>query len=181
LGIRLIVKPSSKAIKHYILIPLLLVSSLGLCQEVSSKFEKKNSAQLELAGHGLAYSFNYERVILNGNKFKTTAQIGAAYYPPETDLIEVWVPIIINEIRSFGNNHAEIGVGYIFNNETTLIYDNAGNPQELIGGFITGRVGYRYQKLDGDFLFRIAFTPFIEKSNTYYIYPSGGVTFGYSF
>lgn len=67
-------------------------------------FQHKNSFQAELFGHGLFYSLNYERVIVNGPRFKTTGQAGASYYPPQAGIITVWMPVMINELLSFGRH-----------------------------------------------------------------------------
>jgi hypothetical protein len=46
--------------------------------------------------------------------------------------------------------------------------------------FLTGRVGYRYQKPNGRFIFRIGFTPLYELDGNE-LHPSGGLSFGSSF
>jgi len=46
--------------------------------------------------------------------------------------------------------------------------------------FLTGRVGYRYQKPNGRFIFRIGFTPLYELDGNE-LHPSGGLSFGYGF
>ncbi len=47
------------------------------------------------------------------------------------------------------------------------------------GVIVAGIVGYRYQPLNGGFLFRVTFTPFIA-SNGYGL-PWGGISFGWNF
>jgi hypothetical protein len=136
-------------------------------------FVKKNSVQAELLGNGFyLFSVNYERIILNGSRFKTAGQIGIGGFFSG----EINIPIVINEIISFNDNHLEIGLGYI-------AIPNAGNSIVL-----TGRLGYRYQKPDSHFVFRLGFTPIIgmEKNGTStdlvrVLYYWGGITFGYCF
>jgi len=79
----------------------------------SNKFLYKNAAEFDLFGHGLFYSFNYERLIINGDRFKTLAQVGAAYYPEATDVIRFWFPLTINQLYSINQHHIELGIGQI--------------------------------------------------------------------
>lgn len=142
-------------------------------------FSYKNSVQTELFGHGLIYSINFERIILNRPIFNTSGQAGFSYYPAGTGLIRLWLPVLFNEIVSFNNNHhAECGLGYVF--------------REDVGewdGLLTCRLGYRYQNPTERLVIRLAFTPFFEikrgngnedsKNTTWY--PSGGISVGYCF
>ena len=82
------------------------------CQKTyydSSKtnFIYKNSLQFELGGYGGIYSVAYERIIFNKVNYKTTTQIVFSYYPPKTDLIAIFIPIVFNELVSFNKHHLE--------------------------------------------------------------------------
>ena len=129
-----------------ILISLLFIAVFhaAFCQdEESNTFQKKNSAQLDLGGHGLFYSVNYERILINGNRFKTASQLGMSYYPPSTGIIDLWMPLGINEIYSFGKHHIEAGLGYIVTREA--LRDPENNPSEWYwNGFMSGRIGYSF-------------------------------------
>jgi hypothetical protein len=144
------------------------------------KFENANSIQLELLGHGLGYSLNYEYLFLNDYKLKTTLQAGIAYYLPNTGFIGLWVPVSVNEVISFYKHHLELGIGLIFNKDR-IEYDKWNNK---FGSF---RIGYRYQKADSNYLFRFGFTPFIEyekfpNGQTFIdFHPWAGIAYGYSF
>jgi hypothetical protein len=147
------------------------------CQEkvnLPFEFQRKNSIQLELFGHGLFYSVNYERILINGENYKTTAQAGFAWYPPATDLREFWVPVSLNELVSFNQHHIEFGLGTVFTNEE--MQRLTGENTRDWSTFLTGRVGYRYQKPNGRFIFRIGFTPLYELDGKEF-HPSGGVGF----
>ncbi len=153
--------------------------SYGQKDSLKTKFIYKNSAQVELGGHGLVYSLNYERILVNGQRFKTTGQVGFAYYPAsnESDPCKYCVrnsriPIVINEIFSFSKHHIELGVGYVFIRMPPGAY-SVGS-----GGYFTGRLGYRYQKPNGHLIIRIGFTPIFRNYN---FYPIGGLAIGYSF
>jgi hypothetical protein len=156
------------------------LSSFGQKEPIPSQnFSNKNSIQFELFGHGLLYSFNYERIILNGQKFKTTVQAGIAYYPPKADIRDIWIPVLINELYSFDKHHIEIGFGYVFINEAIRDIDDDVISRDW-NALMTGRIGYRYQKPDGRFIFRVGFTPIYEYEYNEF-HPSGGLTVGYSF
>lgn len=142
-------------------------------------FGNKNSVQFELGGHGLFYSFNYERVVLNGHRFKTTVQAGASYYPPQTDVIPVWIPLMANELFSFGNHHIEAGLGYVFTWE--YIEKEFREAYSPWGGFFAGRIGYRYQKPSGRLVLRAGFTPLLEHRDWLDFHPLGGLAVGYCF
>lgn len=169
--------------KHILTITLAFLPVIVFSQNIEQDeftFDHKNSVQIELFGHGLFYSLNYERIILNKSRFKTAAQVGMSYYPPKTGLIELWIPVAVNEILSFDKHHFEMGLGYVFTNESETVMVN-GELKERIGGFITGRIGYRYQKPQGRILLRAGFTPFLEYQSTSEFHPSGGLAIGYNF
>jgi hypothetical protein len=108
---------------------------------------------------------------LNGNRFKTAGQIGFGGLGNELNL-----PIVINEIFSLNENHIETGLGFVIDLSVNNSYA------------LTGRVGYRYQKPDSHFVFRIGCTPIIEFEKngsstnvTRRLYYWGGLAIGYCF
>jgi len=150
----------------------------------SDGFSYKNSIQIDLLGHGCFYSINYERLLINGEKIKTLGQVGVAYYPESTGVIPLWIPISINELISFNSNHIEIGLGQILINDRM---PDGVNDYKLFGSF---KIGYRYQKPDSRYVFKLAFSPIIDywdkfDSNVHgaqiEFIPWGGLTFGYNF
>lgn len=169
-----------------LILVVLIISTLtmtALSQKtdtLKTNFVYKNSVQAELFGHGLLYSLNYERVIFNGQKFKTTGQLGFSYYPPKTGFIDIWIPLVINEIFSFNKHHIELGLGHVFTNEAVRYFDYSVLERQW-GGFLTARLGYRYQKHNGRLIVRAGFTPFFEYRDLIDFYPSGGLALGYSF
>jgi hypothetical protein len=153
----------------------------AFCQEkvnLPFEFQRKNNIQLELFGHGVFYSVNYERILINGEKFKTTGQAGFAWYPPSTDVREFWIPVSVNELISFNRHHIEFGLGTAFTNEE--MQGLTGENTRHWSTFLTGRVGYRYQKPNSRFIFRIGFTPLYELDGNEF-HPSGGLSLGYNF
>src|SRR6056300_633235 len=152
-------------------------------EENSSVFQRRNNIQLELGGHGFAYSLNYERIIINRAKYKTTAQLGMSYYPPTIGFRDTWIPICVNELFSFGKHHLEFGLGLVLKYEAGRDIEN--NPTHWFWSTLAaGRIGYRYQKPDSRFLLRAGFTPFYELDRHLHgdvFHPFGGISIGYAF
>lgn len=134
--------------------------SLGTRYSDPFLFSKRNSVNFEAFGHGLYYSFSYERIIINGHFSKLAGQIGVSIYP-YPDQIDIWIPISINFIKSIGikrRNHIEVGIGHVLRYDQ--YYDGSiRNPWQT---FITAKLGYRYQNPTGRWIFKILFTPFYE-------------------
>jgi len=175
----------------FLTVCILLFSIHGLAfgQKVSEShrpFKYKNNFQFEARGHGLHYSLGYERLLINTPKWKCSAQISGAYYPPKTQLIRIWVPALLNGMLSFDAHHIELGCGYIFTSDGLYEFGET-NPIARRLGFWAARLGYRYQKPDGRFLLRMAVTPFAEHLEAYaphqrwMIYPQMALSMGIAF
>jgi hypothetical protein len=145
----------------FLLLILFLTSSYSVHAQDSKTFDYKNNIQLELGGHGLIYSINYERILINNELLKTSGQIGIAYYPPLIGFRDIWIPIGVNEILSVNNHHFEAGVGTVIIREAARDSNNTATNWSW-DAFLSARVGYRYQKPQGRFLLRVAFTPVVE-------------------
>lgn len=100
--------------KYFLLITLLFTMNVIKAQEAnntSTKFQHLNNIQAEAGGYGLIYAINYERFIINDDRFKTSVQIGFGYSPPSFNVIGFRFPIAINQLYSINQHHIEIGVG----------------------------------------------------------------------
>lgn len=153
----------------------------AFCQKAkfqNEPFAHRTSIQGELFGHGLFYSVNLEQVIWNKPKIKTTIQAGYAGYPGDV-FIPNWIPVTINEIFSFGKHHAEFGLGPIFTTE--MGHDIEGEEERQWDVFWGFRLGYRYQKTDGHWIYRIGFTPILDNFDFRDLHPSGTIAIGYCF
>lgn len=175
--------------KQTLAILLLAILTKTVCSQktdsLKPNFIYKNSAQVGLGGHGVFYSLDYERVLLNGPKTKTTGQIGLSYYPPAIGIIALWIPVIINELISFNKHHIELGLGYVITKDAIQETSTVSGEWD---GFFAGRLGYRYQKPDGRLLIRVGFTPLLYYPYDYRMYreipefiPLGGLAIGYCF
>ena len=170
-------------------------------EKLSYVFKYKNSVQLGLMGHGAFYSVNYERVLLNYSRFKTTAEIGAGYYPDEIaegllDVYTLWMPVMINNFYSLsptlGHQNIEAGIGHVFirDRHFSIAYPRYYGLKKWYQGYAVFKIGYRYQKPEGRMIFRIYYSPFIEYYVDFYhggnigyrdFHHWGGISIGYAF
>ena len=122
---------------------------------------KKNAIHAEALGNALIYSVNYERVIRSSGALPIAVRVGISYI----DLSEEDKPQ-----RSFGipiellgwtgkkNGHFEFGLGYSYHEReyreraNLNVYRNIETTQQ----FLTARLGYRFQKPTGGFMFKTA-------------------------
>jgi hypothetical protein len=168
---------------------LLVLTSKSFCQKIESPnapFVYMNTVQIELLGYNMLYWINYERFFINGQNYKTTGQIGLNY-SSDTYHTQYRVPVMITEIKSFKKHHIEMGLGCVF--IKTWIRRDFVNLSNYTVFSMAGhiRIGYRYQKPNGRFLFKISFTPLLTRGffsktiDPLEFNPSGSLTFGYCF
>ena len=171
--------------KIYFILSLLLFA-LKLCAQDF----KKNAAYIELAGNGIIYSVNYDRVIPLSNQFKLAPRVGIALLPTSknSDYSNLILPIEINPLwakNKESKNHFEFGVGL---NLVTVKIQFVNDPSETIylAKVTTGRLGFRHQKPTGGFMYRVGLVlPIAEDNNAkikdlkrnYF----GGISLGYTF
>ncbi len=151
---------------------------LAFCGQAYGQNSLKNAVYAELGGNGYYYSINYERSFSEG--ILVRAGIGTA----NKILI---VPILAGKYFGKGDHHLEVTGGI------TLISENI-SPQDPFEDDIraqhllaTAFIGYRYQKPEKKFLFRVGYTPLFKIYSTYpplnnlLFYQWGGLSFGYRF
>lgn len=141
--------------------------------------ETRNAVYFELGGSAIVPSINYERRLSE----RWFGRIGASYIVGETsddtDTTFV-VPLTVSSVnRPAGNHHLELGGGItLVAGDEQDFYDLGEDEEdELSTLFVTGLVGYRYQKPGGGFQFRTAFTPAAAAGG---VLPWFGVSFGYA-
>jgi hypothetical protein len=122
----------------------------------------------ELGGKGLLYSINYDRTIPITQYFGSEIGTGLTFFEFFSTKIQILSPEVD---LYYGITHkAEIG----YSKDIVLNYINGAKLNSV-------RIGYRYQKPEGRFLFRASYCP-------YYVADSGGtwvkwagVSFGFVF
>jgi hypothetical protein len=149
-----------------------------------------NAIYVEALGTGFIYSINYERSL--GDMF--SARIGFGYFPfpsitdtnanGSTSTINASITSVPVSVSwyPFGatSSKLEIGAGATY---IDLVAKKVGKSKEGGGSGenISGILGYRYQPLDGGFLFRLAFTPIFSSPVFSKFQPWGGVSLGWAF
>jgi hypothetical protein len=156
--------------RAYILFFLLAISLSIRSQETSTGSESQllqNSLQVELGGHGVFLSVNYERLFFPDKRFKTSIQGEASF-----NFWSFFFPVLVNEIVSFNQHHIELGIGYIpaFEGSTFWRFSDT---------YATARAAYRFQRPNGRFIFRSGFTPIFGGGG--YLIPMFGASFGRAF
>lgn len=141
--------------------------------------EARNAVYFELGGSAIVPSLNYERRLTE----RWWGRIGASYVvgqtEDDTDSTFV-VPLTVSSVsHPAANHHLELGGGItILAGDEQDLYDLGEEEEdELSTLFVTGLVGYRYQKPDGGFQFRAAFTPAAYDGG---VLPWLGISFGYA-
>lgn len=139
--------------------------------QVEPQLEAKNAVYIEIGGNGLLYTLNYD-YRLNPD---WAARAGIMYASGDGVSLTL-VPLTANYL--YGTKHnLEIGAGI------TYFAVSASGDDEFMGigastVAFTTNVGYRYQSLDGGFVFRAGIAPIFTEFGTF---PMPGVSFGYGF
>ena len=184
---------------HYlIIIFLLLIQNNVFAQNEPELFTAKNAVYAEFGGNSGFYSLNYSRIFHQKGKLKISGSAGfSMLYTSASEPIHpsFWSPLFSTEITAFmgkSKHHLEFGTGFYSYQDRDFIFDEdyQNNIREQVywDQFITGRIGYRYQKPEGGFFFRAGYTPMLGFFNSeaaekpVKFYPLGvGIGLGISF
>jgi hypothetical protein len=115
---------------------LIFLSSFTLSADGKEDvFARKNKIGFQIGGSSLIFGGNYERILLNYNRYKTGVEIGAGLLSFNTG---------INQLFSFNQHHIELKMGAIL---ATMIYSDS--------IYYSLGVGYRFQKPLGRITFQV--------------------------
>ncbi len=158
---------------------MLLVLAIILCVNApAARAQSRNAAYGEIGGNGIIPTVNYERRF--SERWFGRVGLGVAFTYTEDDSDAAFsIPLTVSSVnRPASNHHLELGGGItIVAGDRQELFDYGDDDEEFSTVSITGIVGYRYQKPEGGFLFRAAFTPVAGGG---YILPWAGVSFGYA-
>lgn len=138
----------------------------SLAQETEDDiFEKHNTVFIEVGGNGMFYSINYDRILTYGKTMHTTFRCGFTFMPmwEFLDIETILGPIFeLNELFGKQDHYFEMGIGisslaFI----TSPPWPNGRRPIPEMATYIMPRIGYRLQKRDSKFMFRVGFTPLV--------------------
>lgn len=150
-----------------------------------TKHPAKNAAFIELGGNAGLYSLNFDRIYYYKDKLKLSGRLGFA---PHFNGIYIEQEYVIeNNFILFKNpHHLEFGLGATVQrryNERPGQIDTYFWENIL---FSVWRCGYRFQRQDDGYFFRVGLTPVImshdeEGFHSNYFQFWAGVSFGISF
>ncbi|MFT7427273.1 MAG: hypothetical protein ACI9O5_003233 [Algoriphagus sp.] len=138
------------------------------------------------------YAVNYSKIFHQKGKLKLNTSVGLSMLPHRLNSNSTWLPLMPIEVSAFygkSNHHLELGLGVTSYLTNSIAFDSETfeNVDKVIFDVsIPLRVGYRYQKPEGGFFFRVGYTPIIDfpprtggnwSFNPYW----AGVSFGKSF
>ena len=135
---------------------------------------KQHSLFVEFFGNAFSfYNITYECSFKMAKYHKIAIGLGGTFLPLDGEIYHGLNPQI-NYLYGAEHHHIELGIGYYIWWDKWSIDEN----------YIPMRIGYRYQRDDGGFFWKIAFV--LLNGNFYFFNDSqfikwGGVSFGYTF
>ncbi len=176
----------------FVLVISFAISFRVTAQTEVEKFTAKQAVSLEVGGNAGRYAINYGRIFHQKGKLKLNASAGFSMFHDRLNAKTTWLPVVPVEISALygkSNHHLELGMGvtsYLtrrlgFDSETFQTTDKV-----VFDAGIPLRIGYRYQKPEGGFFFRVGYTPFFAmpiKPRKYWAFQPvfAGVSLGLSY
>ncbi|WP_224999287.1 hypothetical protein [Cesiribacter sp. SM1] len=162
-----------------------------MAQKEAAPITANRALYLELGGNGIYYSVNYEQIFFQKGSFRAAARIGVSAAPRRVaakNYFSASIPLEVTAFWGRKNHFAELGVGYT----PWLLPDTRFNLSRAeleyesykVTSIVPFRIGYRYQKSEGGFFFRIAYMPtldFTADRNSALVPLFGGISIGKSF
>ena len=158
---------------------LTFLPSILRAQEPKMRYRAKKALYLEVGGSG-GITANFDYLTMEVENIKTSIRVGGGVYPHKINGQRKIMPVVPVEFLGFIGREAgnfELGLGY-----THRFTDEPSEP----GYHITSRFGFRYQKPEGGFLFRIGYIPLLYKDpesikRGYVLSPAFALSVGTSF
>jgi hypothetical protein len=147
---------------------ILSISLEATAQTEPETFTKKSGIYLELGGSSGRYALNYNRIFHQKGKLKLNASAGFSMWPKKFDSKTIWLPTVPIEVSAFygkSNHHLELGMGVTSYLTRSLAFDSEtfeNIDKVVFDAAIPVRIGYRFQKPEGGFFFRLGYTPVIN-------------------
>ena len=120
----------------------------------------RHAAYVEIGGNAIVPSVNYERRL--GERWHGRAGISFITGETSEDSESTFIfPFTVSSVnRPLSNHHFEWGGGLTFvTGDSQDLFETVDDDEKISNVLLTGILGYRYQKPDGGFQFRIAATP----------------------
>ena len=169
----------------------IIVLLLGVTDlKAQEKEWKKSALYVEIGGNGEVWSANYDRQFYEKNNFKVGYRFGISAFPSrDTDEVNwrLMIPAEAYGLWGRDKHFLELGIG------ASLVHGNRFKPSDEANGgdyqsvfevAMFPRLGYRHQRKEGGFMYRIGFTPVVldtgDKPSLKFA-PWGGISLGKSF
>ncbi len=166
--------------KLAVLIASFLLSLTSFGQLRSFEPHSRNVVFVEAGGIGGYGSLNYERALVQRNRFDFNFRAGVSTYHIKDftnklnpDLI---FPLSISAMYGH-NHHLEIGAGKVLTS-FTYFNEETGGPGRQLRTNNNVFVGYRYERDEGGLMFRVTYSPLFTEDVRW---TWGGVSIGYAF
>lgn len=165
---------------------ILLISFLSF--QVVHGQVKTNAMYLELGGNGGIYTINYDRLISIGEKSKFAPRLGLSWLGKNRFIIPTEVNFLLRK-TAVSKNFAELGMGATLVTKKgrhaegfVIITDSQTLSNKGPSVIYTLRAGYRHQKPEGGFMYRLGLTLLADRNAaTQKVLPFGGISIGHSF
>jgi hypothetical protein len=157
------------------LLSLIVLTPVASAQDAQ---DASNAVYFELGGSAIIPSFNYERRLSERWFGRAGASLIEGESEEDTDVTYVF-PLTASWVnRPAANHHLELGGGVtIAAGDRQNLFDGITEDETFSTLFVTGIVGYRYQKPAGGFQLRTVLTPVAGGGE---LLPWFGVSFGYA-
>lgn len=147
---------------------LLTLPFQAFSQTKAKTFTAKNAVYLDIGGNAGQYAFTYGKLFYQKGALKMMGSVGFALWADRVEGSTVFNPAIPLEFSGLlgrGKHHLELAIGATphlatsldINSETLELEDKV-----VFDSLIPLRIGYRYQKPEGGFFFRVGYTPFFK-------------------
>ena len=150
--------------KAVILFLFLLIQTCAIGQD-SNMFLRRNSLQLELSGGDASFipiSINYERILLMSNKIAWNGKVGGIYKPWGNNPQKA-ATFELGMVSLGSKHHWELGLFTMLQDRKSYMNDDRIIGTKSPPWYLAARGGYRYQRPDGKWLFRIGILlPFLR-------------------
>ncbi len=135
--------------------------------------EARNALYIELLGNAGLYSMNYDRTVVTlAERHRIGFRVGLSLVPLDTLGVQfpLVFPVTLNYLYG-RQRRLEIGAGVA----PRVVFDKDWSPSVSV--HLATTLGFRLQRFDNDFVFRVGFTPLFFDG----VFPWVGVSLGRAF
>ncbi|MDQ3109021.1 MAG: hypothetical protein M3R17_03915 [Bacteroidota bacterium] len=155
--------------KQFLIILFLVFFSIKISAQTD--LIKRKSVFFELAGSGGLGSINFEKSFRKKNNTEFTWRVGLSIAPiDKNNGVGIVFPLMVNAIIGKNAHKIEFGLGQ-------------GITITTKGSFFfltTAAIGYRYQREDKHWFYRVTYTPLISYLADFQVQQWGGISIGYT-